>query len=191
MFQYTDPAGGNFLSNSVVTNVFQQRMRTIYDGFARRVNSGFTWIEAFQQLSGGQVQQLVTVEWSAFPITSQKTDKEIDRDRFDHQDEYVEWHAEMQRNNLTRLKFTTKFPKYFEAFAEVDFNDLVTAIHAVMPGASLTAEEYRKFNRKASGAQGNPTSRTRNRNTCIVIGAGFAGLAAVHSLRSTVILGLP
>ena len=62
--------------------------------------------------------QLVTVEWSAFPITSQKNDKEIDRNRFDHQDEYVEWHAKMQQNKLARITFTTEFPEYFETFAE-------------------------------------------------------------------------
>ncbi|MGH8659248.1 MAG: hypothetical protein ACREV4_12450 [Gammaproteobacteria bacterium] len=141
MFQYTDPVGRNFLSNSSVASVFQQQMHSIYDGFARRVNSGFTWLEAFQQLSDGGMPQPVTVDWSAFPITAQATDQIIDRDRFDHQDEYVEWHAEMQQNKLIRVTFTTEFPEYFEAFAAVGFDELVNAIHDVIPDGNPTVGE--------------------------------------------------
>ena len=46
MFAYSDPAQRNFLSNATVQAEFRQRMHGIYDGFARRPNSAFTWIEA-------------------------------------------------------------------------------------------------------------------------------------------------
>lgn len=141
MFAYTDPVGRSFLSNPAVTNAFQQRMQSMYESFARRVNSGFTWLEAFQQLPGGQIPQLVTVDWHAFPITAQATDQVIDRDRFVHQDEYVEWHAQRQQNQLVQITFTTEFPEYFEAFAAVGFTDLAAAIQDAIPGADLTIDE--------------------------------------------------
>src|SRR5687768_2938702 len=94
MFPYSDPAGRNFLGNNAVADIFQQQLQGFYDTFARRVNSGFTWLEAFDQLSAGQAPQEVSVDWSSFPITAQATDALIDRDRFEHQDEYVEWRTE-------------------------------------------------------------------------------------------------
>jgi len=166
MFPYTDPVGRNFLSNTVVTDVFQQRMQAVYDSFARRINSGFTWLEAFQQLSDGQLPQSVTVDWHAFPITAQATDQAIDSNRFDHQDEYVEWNAERQQNQLVRVTFTTEFPEYFEAFAEVGFNDLVVAIQDVIPGANPTIEEV--FGPGFNPAASSPIGRAqtfRNRLT--------------------------
>jgi hypothetical protein len=124
-----------------VASEFQQQLQSIYDSFARRINSGFTWIEALQQLPGGQLPQAVMVEWAAFPITAQATDVEIDHDRFQHQDEYVEWRAERQQNRLTQVTFTTEFPEYFEAFAAVGFEALVRAIQDAIPGANPTVEE--------------------------------------------------
>lgn len=141
MFAYSDPSGRNFLSNVVVASVFQQRIEGIYEAFARQINSGFTWLEAFQQLSGGQLPQPESVDWHAFPITAQVTDKVIDRDRFDHQDEYVEWKAETKQNKLAQVTFTTEFPEYFEAFAAVGFNELVAAIQDVVPSANPTEVE--------------------------------------------------
>ncbi len=141
MFNYTDPAGRNFLSNDAVTQAFRQRMQGVYDSFARRPNSGLTWIEAFQQLSGGQLPQQPSVDWLAFPITAQATDKQIDRDRFEHQDEYIEWRAETKQNKLSRVTFTTEFPEYYEAFAAVGLDALVSAITDVIPDADPTVDE--------------------------------------------------
>lgn len=159
MFQYSDPAERNFLNNSAVASVFQQQMQGVYDGFARRINSGFTWLEAFQQLPGGQLPQQMSVDWSAFPITARATDKEIDRDRFEHQDEYVEWQAETKQNKLIRVTFTTEFPEYFEAFAALGFNELVNAIQDVMPGANPTAAEL--FGPGFDPASGPPIGRAQ------------------------------
>lgn len=141
MFPYSDPAGRNFLGNDAIADGFRQQLQSFYDTYARRVNSGFTWLEAFDQLSSGQAPQEVTVDWASFPITAQATDALIDRDRFEYQDEYVEWRAEANQGALTRVTFITEFPEYFEAFAALGFDDLVKAVQDVMPGANPTAGE--------------------------------------------------
>ena len=159
MFPYSDPAGRNFLDNNAVADIFRQQLQGFYDTFARRVNSGFTWLEAFDQLSGGQARQEVSVDWSSFPITAQATDALIDRDRFEYQDEYVEWRTETNQGGLTEVTFTTEFPEYFEAFAALGFNDLVNAIQDVMPGANPTAEEL--FGQGFNPASSPPLGRAR------------------------------
>jgi hypothetical protein len=127
-------------------------MQGVYESFARRVNSGFTWLEAFDHLSGSALPP-VSVEWSAFPITAQVTDVTIDKDRLAHQDEYVEWLAEMKQSKLKRVTFTTEFPEYFEAFAAVGPAALVSAIQDVIPGANPTLDEL-------FGAGFNPAATT-------------------------------
>src|SRR5205823_7358278 len=82
MFSYADPAGRNFLNNAAAADNFRRQLSAMYDSFARRVNSGFTWLEAMQNLTSGQPPALDSVKWFAFPLTAQATDKEIDRDRF-------------------------------------------------------------------------------------------------------------
>ena len=158
MFNYADPVGRMFLSNGAVEGQFRQQMQSIYDGFARRVNSGFTWIEAFDQLSGSALPP-GRVDWSAFPITAQVTDKEIDRDRLAHQDEYVEWVAESKRGKLTRVTFTTEFPEYFEAFAAVSADALVSAVKDVLPDSNPTIEDL--FGAGFNPAASSPVGRAR------------------------------
>jgi hypothetical protein len=141
MFAYTDPAGRNFLGDAEAQQVFRQRLQGTYDGFARRPNSALTWIEAFGQLSGGQPPSNLSVEWRAFPLTANTTDKNIDKDRFRFQDEYVEWRAETKQNKLVRVTFITEFPEYFEAFAAVGYEALKTAVADVIPDADPTAAD--------------------------------------------------
>lgn len=159
MFPYSDPSGRNFLSNSSIETNFRQRMEGIYDSFARRVNSAFTWLEAFQQLAGGQPPQPLAVDWFAFPRTSPATDQAIDRDRFDNQDEYVEWHAESNHGNLSQVTITTEFPEYFQAFAAEGFNELAAAIQDVIPGANPTVAEL--FGPGFNPAASTPIGRSR------------------------------
>jgi hypothetical protein len=140
MFQYQDPAGRNFLSNSAAANNFRQGLQAIYESFARRINSGFTWLEAFSQLSGSPLQP-VSVEWFAFPLTSTASDAAIDTDRLTNQDEYVEWQALKKNGALVTVTFTTEFPEYFEAFAADSAAALITAIKDVIPTANPTTAE--------------------------------------------------
>lgn len=159
MFPYSDPAGRNFLGNDAVADVFRGQVQSFYDQFSRRLNSGFTWLEAFDQLSNDVARQEVTVDWSSFPITAQATDALIDRDRFEYQDEYVEWRVETNQGTLTRITFSTEFPEYFEAFAALGFNELVEAIQDVIPEANPTAEEL--FGPEFNPASSPPLGRAR------------------------------
>jgi hypothetical protein len=136
MFSYTDPVSRNFLSNSAVESEFRHTLQSTYERFARRPNSAFTWIEAFGQLSGGQVPGAANVDWRAFPLTAGTTDTNIDADRFSFQDEYVEWRVERSGTQLAKVTFTTEFSEYFEAFAAVGFDALKLAIQDVIPGAN-------------------------------------------------------
>lgn len=202
MFPYSDPAGRDFLNNSAVAGIFRQQMQGVYEEFARRINSGFTWLEAFQQLSGGQLPQEASVDWSAFPITAQATDEVIDRDRFEHQDEYVEWRAEREQNRLIRVTFTTEFPEYFEAFAAIGFDELARAMQDVIPGANPTIEDVfgPDFNPSSSPPRGrmrafrnhlveNPWNNGKNGILCLTqtfntLGALFNLLAACSVPRT-------
>lgn len=141
MFDYTDPAGRNFLGNTAVVAVFRQRMQGVYDRFARRPLSAFTWLEAFQNLANNQAPQNSSVDWLAFPLLANAADPQIDQDRFDRQDEYVEWQAESTQGRLIRLTFTTEFPEYVEAFAAIGTAALINAVQDAIPGANPTVAE--------------------------------------------------
>jgi len=159
MFSYSDPAGRSFLSNDATVELFQSLMQGFYDMFARRPDSGFTWIEAFQQLSGGLAPAQPSVDWLAFPITAQATDKQIDKDRFAHQDEYVEWRAETTQNKLNKVTFTTEFPEYLQTFAAVGLDALVLAIQDIIPGANPTADDL--FGPGFNPSSTTPTGRSQ------------------------------
>lgn len=138
MFTYTDPVGRNFLGVSEVESEYRRILSEAYDVHARTNNSGFTWIEAFQSLEAGQLPQEVSVPWDSFPLTAQATEKQIDDNRFGHQDEYVEWRVDVKAGKLVQVIFTTEFPEYYEAFAAVSEAALVAAIKAVMPESQPT-----------------------------------------------------
>jgi hypothetical protein len=163
VFQYADPVGRSFLSNTDAADEFRRTLQGTYESFARRINSGFTWLEAFSQLSGGMLPSVI-VEWSAFPITSPGTDAAIDKDRFLHQDEYVEWRAVKKANGLSSVTFTTEFPEYFQAFAAISASALVSAIQDVIPNANPTTVELfgPNFTPAASDAVGRREAFRRN-----------------------------
>ncbi len=141
MFEHADPVGRDFLSSPTVATVFRAKMRGAYERFARRPNSALTWLEAFGSLAGGQVPQTVPVDWLAFPLLATGSDADIDRDRFRKQDEYVEWRTEAANGALSRITFTTEFPEYFEAFAEVGSAFLIDAVKDSIPAANPTLQE--------------------------------------------------
>jgi hypothetical protein len=162
MFEYADPVGRDFLASPAVAAAFRAKMQGVYEQFARRPQSAFTWLEAFQNLAGGQAPQTSSVVWLAFPLLAAATDAEIDRDRFRWQDEYVEWRAETANGVVTRVTFTTEFPEYFEAFAQAGTAFLVDAVKDAIPGATPTVAELfgprRGSGRPASGGPGQQVS---------------------------------
>lgn len=153
MFPYSDPAQRNFVGNPAAEAAFRQQLAGVYDRFARRFNSAFTWLEAFSLLSGGAAPGTPTVDWPAFPLTAGVSDKAIDDDRFAHQDEYVEWRVEKRAGKLAKVTFTTEFPEYFEAFAAVGADALRAAVQDSIPGATPT-------NAELFGAGFNPATAT-------------------------------
>jgi hypothetical protein len=159
MFHYVDPVDRNFLGLTDVETEYRRILSGLYDVHARRNNSGFTWIEAFQSLSSGQLPQGISVPWDAFPLTAQATDKQIDSNRLTHQDEYVEWRAETKSGKLTRVTFTTEFPEYYEAFAAVGESALVTAIQDVLPDSQPTTVEL--FGTLFNPAAASPVARAQ------------------------------
>lgn len=138
MFSYSDPAGRNFLGSTTVTDEFRRSLGGLYDAFARRENSAFTWIEAFSSLAGGQSPATVNVDWFAFPLTAQASDKSIDADRLRFQDEYVEWRVVPKSGKPASITFTTEFPEYFQAYAAIGEAQLIEAIRDVIPDANPT-----------------------------------------------------
>jgi hypothetical protein len=159
MFDYSDPVGRDFLGNSAAKDEFGRVLQGTYEGSARRNNSAFTWLEAFGGLSGGQTSGSQTVAWRAFPLTAGTTDKNIDADRLQFQDEYVEWLAEEAADKPVKVTFTTEFSEYFEAFAAVGLVALAAAIQDAMPGASPTAEDL--FGPEFDAAVETPLARSQ------------------------------
>lgn len=141
MFAYTDPTGGNFLGDQAAQDDYLASLDRLYDFHARRQASAFTWLEAMSSLQGGATPLPASVDWRAFPLTAQATDRQIDVGRTGFQDEYVEWHAETKSERLAKVTFTTEFPEYFEAFAAAGVAPLIAAIRAVIPGANPTDAE--------------------------------------------------
>jgi hypothetical protein len=142
MFAYTDPAGRAFLGDAAVALAYQQRLQGVYEQFARRPRSAFTWLEAFDHLSGNQAPTDAAVPWLAFPLLSANVPNiQIDDQRSRLQDEYVEWRVERDQATVTRITFTTEFPEYFMAFAEVGTAQLIAAVHDAVPAANPTVAE--------------------------------------------------
>jgi len=141
MFAYTEPTGTNFLSDQGALNEY----RAMIDGFYRRSasvsNSGFTLLDAFENLPTG-TSRIDSISWRAFPITASASFDEIDKDRFRWQDEYVEWRVERSATGqVTQITFTTEFQEYYEALARVGTDALIAGIREVIPGASPTLDE--------------------------------------------------
>lgn len=156
MFTYADPVGRNFLRSARVKENFQRAMAGAYDSFARRSRSGFTWLEAFDNLPRGQAVAK-TVDWRAFPLSVSATDEQIDQNRFSLQDEYIEWRVERRQGKVTRLTFTTEFPEYYEAFAQVGVSQLKQAVRDAIPNANPTTRDL--FGTSPNPDQLSPTIR--------------------------------
>lgn len=140
MFAYTDPTGTNFLDSQDALDEY----RAIIDGFyrmsARVPSSGFTLLDAFDNLPTA-TSRIDSIPWRAFPITASASFDEIDKERFRWQDEYVEWRVEKSASEITQIIFTTEFPEYYQALARISVNALIAGIQDVTPGANPTPDE--------------------------------------------------
>jgi hypothetical protein len=141
MFAYSDPTGTGFLEQSGALQIYRDKVGQLDAEFHKVPDSGYTRRDAFAQLGQGSEAEAATVEWKAFPVSQSGTPAAKDRDRFKRQDEYVEWRVEAEGGALTRVTFTTEFPEYFEALAELSADALKEEIRRIHPGANPTDEE--------------------------------------------------
>lgn len=141
MFNYSDPSGQNFLSNTDVQDLYRIELDRIHRQGARRLNSAFTLPEAFEDLDATQLGDPVVVPWPGFPVTAGQSDNTIDANRFLFQDEYVEWETTRNTAGDLTVEFTTEFPEYFEAFAKQGFEPLRAAVQDAIPNADPTPDE--------------------------------------------------
>ncbi|NJK67754.1 MAG: hypothetical protein HC789_11610 [Microcoleus sp. CSU_2_2] len=141
MFPYTDPTGTNFLESQGALNEYRAIIDRFYRDSAGISNSGFTLLDAFESLPPG-TSQIDSIPWSAFPITASASFQEIDKDRFQWQDEYIEWQVERSATGeITQIIFTTEFPEYYQALAMVSADALIAGIQNVIPDANPTLDE--------------------------------------------------
>ncbi len=142
LFPYSDPTGEGALQNAGALQIYRELLHNQYHRFGTLGNSAFTLLEAFEELNPGAAPVEQTVEWRGFPITAQTTRQAIDNDRLRFQDEYVEWRPERDgQGRLVRVTFTTDFPEYFQAFAQIGVDALKAEIRRVIPGADPTDAE--------------------------------------------------
>jgi hypothetical protein len=138
MFPYQDPSGSNILEQSGALENYRATLHSLYVRFARVPHSAFTLLEAFD----GVAAQEATVTWIAFPrLAGHASNEKIDSTRLDLQDEYVEWQMEHSGTRVTRITFTTEFPDYYAALAEVGADPLISAIKNAIPGANPSVAE--------------------------------------------------
>lgn len=141
MFPYTDPTGTNFLESQGVLDEYRALINGFYRNSASVSNSGFTLLDAFEKLPTG-TSKINSISWIAFPITASASFDEIDKDRFQWQDEYVEWRVERSgTGEITQITFTTEFPEYYQALARISINALIAGIKDIIPGADPTLDE--------------------------------------------------
>jgi len=142
LFAYTDPVGTGLLQSLNALQEYRQIIHEEYRRFARLPNSTFTLLEAFQELSPGIDPAVTTVTWIAFPRTAVGTFEEIDQNRFQFQDEYVEWFVErLPDGSVAKVTFSTEFPEYYEALARVGTDELIRGIQEAIPLANPTVAE--------------------------------------------------
>ncbi|MEP0909911.1 hypothetical protein NDI45_03125 [Leptolyngbya sp. GB1-A1] len=141
MFEYTDPTGTNLLDAQGALGEYRAIIDRFYRNSASVSKSGFTLLDAFENLPPG-TSKIDSIPWRAFPITASASPDKIDKDRFSWQDEYVEWRVERSTTGqITRITFTTEFPEYYQALARVSADALIAGIRDVIPGADPTLDE--------------------------------------------------
>ncbi len=142
MFAYSDPVGTGLLEQEGALQTFRENVHAWYRQEARRANSAFTLLSAFDSIQTDPDTIQSNVEWAAFPKISTGSDREIDTQRFVHQDEYVEWNVERDNaGKVTKITFTTELYEGLEALAAVSQQALVQGVKDIIPNANPTTEE--------------------------------------------------
>ncbi|WP_017318538.1 hypothetical protein [Mastigocladopsis repens] len=141
MFAYADPTGSDFLNRQNALEIYRSEIDIFYRRSALQRNSAFTFLEAFEGLTPEKGLRVVTIPWLAFPKLANRPFEVIDANRFDLQDEYVEWLTETRDGKVTRVTFTTEFPEYYQALAKVSADALIAGIQDTIAGANPTIEE--------------------------------------------------
>ena len=142
MFPYQDPTGTSFLASQGALDAYRSKLHRRYEAAAQEAGTRFVTLEKFQQLRPGVQPQDVVIPWEAFPIKQAgSSDTRIDRDRSELQEEYVEWNLETEGSEIKTITFTTEFPEYFEALADVNFDALVAGLKEIIPDANPSSQE--------------------------------------------------
>jgi hypothetical protein len=142
MFNYTDPVGGGLLDELGGLTAYRVLVHDLDKKFGLLPGSNYVERDAFVELSGDSDSQVDTVSWLAFPRTATVSNAQIDANRFDFQDEYVEWRVDRnQAGGIKVITFTTEFPEYYVALAQVGVTALVRGIQETLPGTNPTQQE--------------------------------------------------
>lgn len=137
MFDYVDPTGTGVLEAEGALSVYRDILDSFYDSAVMTPATRFVGLEDIPIGSNPKF-----VDWPAFPVTATASDQEIDEQRFKLQDEYVEWQVQQNpTGGVSSITFTTDFPEYFQALAEVSEAALIVGIQGVIPEANPTTEE--------------------------------------------------
>ncbi len=142
MFDYSDPSGTDLLTQFRAISEWRAFAESWYQRGAMRSNSAFTYFDVLASLPDSEVFP-ATIDWKAFPILSQhQSDEDIDSDRFNLQEEYVEWLVVRDTNGeIDEIIFTTEFREYFAVLAAVSPTGIAEAVRQLTPGADPTTSE--------------------------------------------------
>jgi len=136
MFDYVDPIGTGVLQQFDALEPYRRELEQNYVNAAGEPGTAFAKLE--QLPAEADVSSIV---WPAFPITAPGTEQQIDDNRFDLQDEYVEWQVEKVNGAIPKVTFLTEFPEHYEALAAVSVSALMAGIKDAIPGAEPTEAE--------------------------------------------------
>lgn len=142
MFNYTDPTHTGSLEAAGAVDEYRAVMHAAYREFARRPRSSFTMLEAFDEAAEQDAIREDVLTWSAFPRAANVGAAAIDTDRFQRQDEYVEWFTERDTGGrVKRVTFTTEFAEYFEVLAAVGTESIIAEVKMVTGENSVNASD--------------------------------------------------
>jgi hypothetical protein len=142
MFTYQDPTESKLLQERGASESYGNKLAVRFAAAAKHPKTKFVTQEMLQGLVAASPSQTLTVPWIAFPRKRTSiAPRQIDENRSEFQEEYVEWASDYTAGALTKVTFTTEFPEYFQALADVSFEALVAGVQTSIPGAKPTAME--------------------------------------------------
>lgn len=142
MFPYQDPTGTDSLKRQGALDSYRGKLHGRYDRSAQEPATKFVPIARLNALKPGAKTEMATVSWNAFPRKrAGLSPEQIDRDRLQFQEEYVEWMVQKANGKLSSITFTTEFATYFQTLADLGFAPLVAGIKDILPQANPTVQE--------------------------------------------------